>query len=170
MLFFGLVRAYKGLDLLLDAFGTIKDRLPDLQLLVAGEFYEDEKKYLEQIERFGLSDRVVLHNEFVADAEVQYWFSAADIVVQPYRSATQSGVSQVAFHFGKPMLVTDVGGLAEIVRHGEMGYAVKPDSREIADSLLDFYDNKREKLFIEAVNQEKKKYEWCRLTEKIIAL
>ena len=170
MLFFGLVRAYKGLDMLLDAFALVKEKLPELQLLVAGEFYEDEQKYREQIERLGLVERVVLHNEFVADSEVQYWFSVADIIVQPYRSATQSGVSQVASHFNKPMLVTNVGGLSEIVHHGEMGYAVKPDVGEIAVALLDFYGNNREETFIHAVAEEKKKYEWSVLTKKITEL
>ena len=170
MLFFGLVRAYKGLDLLLDAFATIKDQLPNLQLLVVGEFYEDRQKYENQISTLKIEDRVLLHNEFVADAEVQYWFSAADIVVQPYKSATQSGVTQVAFHFCKPMLVTNVGGLGEIVRHGQMGYAVEPKPQQIADAIADFYLNSREQSFITAVSEEKKKYDWGKLTQKILAL
>lgn len=170
ILFFGLVRAYKGLDLMLDALALVKDQLPELQLMVVGEFYEDEQKYVNQISNLGISDRVVLKNEFVPDADVKYWFSAADMVVQPYRSATQSGVTQVAFHFLKPMLVTNVGGLGEIVRHGQMGYAVEPEAQQIAPALEDFYLNNREKDFISVVSQEKKKYEWSRLTEKIIAL
>ena len=121
MLFFGLVRAYKGLDLLLDAFAKVKDRLPELQLIIAGEFYENEDKYRAQITANGLDERVILRNEFIPDADLRKYFGAADLIVQPYKSATQSGVTQVAFHFEKPMLVTNVGGLGEIVH--EIGRA-----------------------------------------------
>jgi glycosyltransferase involved in cell wall biosynthesis len=123
MLFFGLVRAYKGLDWLLDAFGLVKDELKDLQLIIAGEFYEDEDKYRTQIAALGLEDRVVVKNEFVADADLRKYFGASDLIVQPYKTATQSGVTQVAFHFEKPCLVTNVGGLGEIIHHQKMGYA-----------------------------------------------
>ena len=170
MLFFGLVRAYKGLDLLLDAFALMHKELPELRLLVAGEFYEDEEKYKKKIADSGLTDKVVVHNEFIADSELQYWFSAADLIVQPYKSATQSGVTQVAFHFNKPMLVTNVGGLGEIVRHGKMGYAVEPDSCAIAEALTDFYQNNRAQSFTDFVVKEKDKYTWDKLTAKFVGL
>ncbi len=168
MLFFGLVRAYKGLDLLLDAFAIIQNHLPDLQLLIAGEFYEDEEKYRKQIADNGLQDRVLVHNEFIADDELQYWFSAASLIVQPYKTATQSGVTQVAFHFCKPMLVTNVGGLGEIVHHQKMGYATPPDPQEIAEALADYYDNQREQAFTEYLVKEKDKYTWDKLTKKFL--
>ena len=142
MLFFGLVRAYKGLDWLLDAFAKVKEEVTDLQLIVAGEFYEDEDKYRAQIEANGLKDRVIVKNEFVADADLRKYFGAADLIVQPYKTATQSGVTQVAFHFEKPCLVTNVGGLGEIIHHGKMGYAVVPMVDTIADALIDYYENK----------------------------
>ena len=170
MLFFGLVRAYKGLDLLLDAFGMVKESLPDLRLLVAGEFYEDEEKYRKQIAENGLEDKVVVHNEFIADDDLQYWFSAADLIVQPYKSATQSGVTQVAFHFEKPMLVTNVGGLGEIVHHGKMGYTVEPKAEAIAEALTDFYTQQRELPFTEYVRKEKDKYTWDKLTKKFMEI
>ena len=164
MLFFGLVRAYKGLDLLIDALGKVKDRLPNLYLLVAGEFYEDENAYLKQIEANGLTDRVIIRNEFIADADLSKYFGAADLIAQPYKSATQSGVTQVAFHFEKPMLVTNVGGLGEIVHDGKMGYAVNPDSDAIAAAILDYFTNDRQAAFTEYVRSEKTKYAWSNLT------
>lgn len=163
-LFFGLVRAYKGLDLLIDALALVKDQLPNLRLLVAGEFYEDEQKYREQIERNGLTDRVIVRNEFIADDELKYYFGASSLITQPYRSATQSGVTQVAFHFEKPMLVTNVGGLGEIVHHGKMGYAVEPAPAAIAEALLDYYTQNRQEDFTKYLVSEKSKYSWDKLT------
>lgn len=175
LLFFGLVRAYKGLDLLLDAMPLLRNqlalkgiRLP--KLLIAGEFYEDEEKYRNQIEQNGLTDDVIIRNEFIPDNEINRYFSACDMVVQPYKTATQSGVTQVAFHFNKPMLVTNVGGLGEIVHHGKMGYAVNPDAQAIADSLTDFYTEQREADFTDYVIQEKNKYNWDKLTAKFLEM
>lgn len=160
MLFFGLVRAYKGLDLLLDAFGKVKDDLTNLQLIIAGEFYEDEEKYRKQILDKGLTSRVILKNEFIADADLRKYFGAADLIVQPYKTATQSGVTQVAFHFEKPCLVTNVGGLGEIIHHGKMGYAVEPRVEAIAASLLDYYQNDRQEAFTRYLIKEKELYGW----------
>lgn len=170
MLFFGLVRAYKGLDWLLDAFARVKEDLKDLQLIIAGEFYEDEDKYRKQIADNGLIDRVIIKNEFVADADLRKYFGAADLIVQPYKTATQSGVTQVAFHFEKPCLVTNVGGLGEIIHHGKMGYAVEPQVDAIADSLMDYYQNDRQAAFTEYLIQEKKKYEWDKMTRTFYSL
>ena len=170
MLFFGLVRAYKGLDLLLDAFGQVKDELKDLQLRVAGEFYEDEEKYRKQIATYGLTERVIVKNEFVADADLRKYFGAANLIVQPYKTATQSGVTQVAFHFEKPCLVTNVGGLGEIIHDSKMGYAVEPHADAIAKALKDYYQSDRQAAFTEYLIKEKKKYEWGRMTEVILGL
>lgn len=160
MLFFGLVRAYKGLDWLLDAFGKVKGELTNLQLIIAGEFYEDEEKYRKQILDKGLTSRVILKNEFIADADLRKYFGAADLIVQPYKTATQSGVTQVAFHFEKPCLVTNVGGLGEIIHHGKMGYAVEPRVEAIAASLLDYYQNDRQEAFTRYLIKEKELYGW----------
>ncbi|MBQ0137360.1 MAG: glycosyltransferase [Bacteroidales bacterium] len=170
LLFFGLVRAYKGLDLLLDALERIKDTQPDVQLLIAGEFYEDEDKYRQQIIRNGLVDRVILRNEFIPDADLRKYFGAADLIVQPYKSATQSGVTQVAFHFEKPILVTNVGGLGEIVHHGKMGYAVAPDSQEIAECMEDYFAHNRQTAFTAYLQKEKVKYGWDRMTQAFVQL
>ena len=164
MLFFGLVRAYKGLDLLLDAFGQVKDQLPDLRLIIAGEFYEHEDKYRAQIDANGLTDRVILRNEFIPDADLPAYFGAASLIVQPYKSATQSGVTQVAFHFEKPMLVTNVGGLGEIVHDHQMGYACEPTPDAIAADILDYYRNNRQPPFTTYLISQKSRYAWSNLT------
>lgn len=170
MLFFGLVRAYKGLDLLIDAFALIKDELPKLRLLIAGEFYEDEQKYRDQINQLGLDERIIVRNEFIPDSDLRKYFGAADLIVQPYKSATQSGVTQVAFHFEKPMLVTNVGGLGEIVHHGKMGYAVAPDAGQIAECLRDYYSQRRQAEFTDYLLREKNKYAWDKMSNAYLQL
>ena len=170
MLFFGLVRAYKGLDLLIDAFALVKDELPKLRLLIAGEFYEDEQKYRDQINQLGLDERIIVRNEFIPDSDLRKYFGAADLIVQPYKSATQSGVTQVAFHFEKPMLVTNVGGLGEIVHHGKMGYAVAPDAGQIAECLRDYYNHRRQAEFTDYLLHEKNKYAWDKMSNAYLQL
>ncbi len=170
MLFFGLVRAYKGLDLLLDAFEKVKDSLPNLQLIIAGEFYEDEDKYRTQIADLGLTERVIIRNEFVPDGDLRKYFGAADLIVQPYKTATQSGVTQVAFHFEKPMLVTNVGGLGEIVHDHKMGYACAPNAEDIAEDLMDYYQNKRQEAYTAYLQKEKTKYAWSNMTRAFIKI
>ncbi|MDR1730088.1 MAG: glycosyltransferase [Prevotellaceae bacterium] len=168
LLFFGFIRAYKGLDLLLDAFADKRLRAYNLKLIVAGEFYENEQFYLEKINALGIKSDVELRTHFIPDSEVNAYFCAADIVVQPYKSATQSGVTQIAYYFEKPMLVTDVGGLAEIVPNGKVGYVVTPNAQSIAAALVDFYENDREKFFSENAKIEKEKYAWSKLTESLL--
>jgi len=167
MLFFGIIRKYKGLDILLEAFADKRLQNKNLKLIVAGEFYEDEKPYLDLIEKYNLSESVILATTFIPDDEVVNYFCAADIIVQPYRNATQSGVTQIAYHFEKPMLVTDVGGLKEIVPHDKVGYVCEPTSGSVVDAILDFYNNDKEQQFIEGVIDEKNKYSWSKMTEKI---
>jgi glycosyltransferase involved in cell wall biosynthesis len=167
MLFFGLIRDYKGLDLILRAYADSRFRKMEVRLIVAGEFYSGSEKYFELEKELGLEGLVVWKSDFVPDSEVKYCFGAADIIVQPYKSATQSGVTQIAYHFEKPMLVTDVGGLAEIVPHGSVGYVVKPDMDEIADALTDFFKNNRQEEFTEGILKEKKKYSWSNMTRSV---
>jgi D-inositol-3-phosphate glycosyltransferase len=168
LLFFGFIRAYKGLDLLIEAFSDKRLRNRNLKLIVAGEFYEDDAPYRDLVKKFSLENEVLFFDHFIKDSEVSLFFSAADIVVQPYKSATQSGVTQIAFHFEKPMLVTDVGGLREIVPDGKCGYVVKPESELITESILDFFDNNRKALFTEGVKHEKAKFSWDKMTESIV--
>jgi len=168
LLFFGFIRAYKGLDLLLDAFADKRLRNRKLKLLVAGEFYEDDAPYRAKIKQHSLENEVIIFDRFIKDNEIPLFFGAADMVIQPYRSATQSGVTQIAFHYEKPMLVTEVGGLKEIIPHGKCGYVVRPDPQSIADSIVDFYDNHRKDLFVEGVRQEKQRFTWDKMTQAII--
>lgn len=167
ILFFGFIRQYKGLDLLLEAFADERLRQFPVKLIVAGEFYENPEPYLKIIQNLGLENHVVLRTKFIPDNDVRNYFSVADIIAQPYRTATQSGVSQIAYHFEKPMLVTNVGGLAEIIPDGKVGYVVDVDPKQIADALVDFYTQKRADNFIENIKVEKLKYEWSRMTEAI---
>ncbi len=160
LLFFGLIRDYKGLDLLLEALADARLEKIGLKLLVAGEFYSNEASYRHQVEQLGIADRVWFAGRYIPDKEVEYYFSAADMVVQPYKSATQSGVTQIAYHFDKPMLVTQVGGLAEIVQHGKGGYVCSPDAGEIADCLVDFYVQNRKSEFEAHVKLEKRRFSW----------
>lgn len=170
LLFFGLIREYKGLDLLLKAMSDERlDNYP-LKLIVAGEFYEKKEPYLQMIDNLDIKDRVIICDKYIPDEEVKNFFNLADMVVQPYKSATQSGVTQVAYHFEKPMLVTDVGGLREIVPDGKVGYVVEPEPKKIADAICDFYDNERKEFFEANIVEEKKKYEWSKMTETIMKL
>jgi glycosyltransferase involved in cell wall biosynthesis len=169
ILFFGLIRKYKGLDLLIEAFSLLKAN-PHNKLLIAGEFYEDKQPYLDLISKYKLEEQIILLNQFIPNDDVKYYFSAADIVALPYRSATQSGVTQVSFHFEVPTLVTNVGGLGEIIPHNVAGYVVEPNPQAIATSLEDYFENNKEQSFTEGMKQEKQKYEWSIFVNEIIAL
>ncbi len=155
LLFFGFIRSYKGLDILLHAFGDSNVRKYKLKLIVAGEFYENDLPYRALIRDLDLDEDVILFDRFIREDEVALFFSAADLVVQPYRSATQSGVTQIAYHFGKPMLVTDVGGLSEIVADGKCGYVVKPEPEYVTKAIIDYFSNNRKNQFTEGVKNER---------------
>jgi len=160
MLFFGLIRDYKGLDILLDAFADEQLSDPSIRLIIAGEFYSNADKYHEQIKRLDLTDRIILKAIYIPDNEVANYFNAASLVVQPYKTATQSGVTQVAYHFNKPMIVTNVGGLKEMIPDGKVGYVVEPDSKVLAAAISRYFSENREDEFKSNMAQEKKKYSW----------
>ncbi len=167
LLFFGFIRDYKGLDWLLEAFADERLRKYPVKLIVAGEFYTSAEKYYHLIKEKGLSEYVVLRTDFIADDEVAYYFGASDMIVQPYKSATQSGVTQIAFNYNKPMLVTDVGGLSETIPHGKVGYVVNPEPSAITEAIIDFYENNRCEYFIQNVISEKEKFSWGSMVETI---
>ncbi len=167
ILFFGLIRDYKGLDLLIEAFSDIRFRNRKIKVLVAGEFYTDPEKIFKLIDEKGIGDEVIIKSEFIPDKEVASWFCASDLVVQPYKSATQSGITQIGYNFLKPMLVTNVGGLPEIITHNKSGYVVNPEPTAIADAIDDFYTNKREKDLIKGVISDKKKFGWDKMIDSI---
>jgi glycosyltransferase involved in cell wall biosynthesis len=171
ILFFGFIRQYKGLDLLLEAMkilkeNTVNSSLQIPKLLIAGEFYEDRKSYDTLIESYNLSSRLIQNTKFISDSEVRYYLSAADFVIQPYRNATQSGVTPLAYHFEKPMLVTNVGGLPDLVPHGKAGIVTEPNAQAIADGITTLYEL-GENYFLPHLREEKKKYSWGKLTEVI---
>jgi len=172
VLFFGLIRDYKGLDLLLDAWARLyrDGKTAGRKLIVAGEFYASKEPYLRQIETLGLQDEVILHDRFIPDEEVKYYFSAADFVVQPYKTATQSGVTQVAYQFCTPMVVTGVGGLAEIVPDGRVGYVCKPESADVALAVERMYEPGVLARFRDNLVEERKRFSWETMCDRITEL
>jgi len=167
LLFFGFIRDYKGLDLILQAMADDRVRQLNVKLIVAGEFYTNAKPYLDLITQLNIADKLILKTDFIPDDEVRNYFCAADMVVQPYKHATQSGVTQICYHFDRPMLVTNVGGLPENVPNGKVGYVVEPQPTAIADAIVDFYGNHREFVMRDNIKIEKKKYAWSEMTKKI---
>ncbi len=167
LLFFGFIRDYKGLDILLHAMADERIRQLNVKLIVAGEFYTDAKPYAEMITQLGIADKLILKTDFIPDGEVRNYFCAADMVVQPYKHATQSGVTQICYHFDRPMLVTNVGGLPEIVPNGKVGYVVEPNAQAVADAIVDFYKNHKEFVMRDNIKVEKKKYAWSAMLNKI---
>lgn len=174
LLFFGFIRRYKGLDLLLEALKLVKNNgaatgLHNIKLLIAGEFYEDEKGYLDKIQQLGIGENVLLKTGFIPEEEVKYYFGAADVVVQPYRNATQSGVTPLAYHFEKPMIVTNVGALPDYVPHEKVGLVTAPDPQAIADAIVRYFQL-GEQYFIPHLRNEKGKYSWEKLVLSITGL
>ena len=160
ILFFGFVRKYKGLDLLMEGFARSGLKDQKVKLMVAGEFYDDSATYFDLAKTLGIEDALVFRNEYIPENEVKNYFGAASIVAQTYRSATQSGVTQIAYHFERPMLVTDVGGLSEIVPHEKAGFVVDPFPEAIAESLARFFQDDLEEQFEKNVAVEKQRYSW----------
>lgn len=167
VLFFGFIRKYKGLDLLLKAFGEKALYDSDIELIIAGEYYEDNKPYKDIIEEHQLKNKIHLFDAFIPNADVHYYFSACDIVAQPYRSATQSGISQIAYYYRKPMLVTNVGGLPEIVMNNKTGWVVNVDEQEISKGIMEAFKNESYLKMSEDIESERRRFEWSTFTNVI---
>tara|TARA_B100001287_G_scaffold251189_1_gene232220 strand:- start:550 stop:1668 length:1119 start_codon:yes stop_codon:yes gene_type:complete len=163
ILFFGFIRKYKGLDFLIEAMSNKLINERKIKLIIAGEFYENEKYYKQKIHDLNLSKSIIIFDHYINNNEVSKYFCAADIVVQPYLSATQSGISMIALHFNRPVLATNVGGLSDYIKNNQNGYLIEPNSKKIVDSLLDFFDNKKSKFFEENIKLMKKQYSWSNL-------
>jgi len=170
ILFFGFIRKYKGLDILLEAMHDARIREQDIHLIIAGEYYGDQEYYEQLVHQYQLESTAHLFTEFIPNDEVRYYFSAADLVVQPYRTATQSGITQIAYHFDKPMVVTNVGGLAENVPDGKVGFVTNPDATAIADAILRFYEPGSLPGLQEHIREEKKKYSWETFIQQMMAV
>lgn len=160
LLFFGFIRKYKGLDLLLQAMADERIKQLGIKLIVAGEYYEDAAPYEELIRKNDLQERVILKTTYIPSEDVRYYFCAVDMIVQPYKTATQSGVTQIAYHFERPMLVTNVGGLPETVPDKKVGYVTEIDPTSIADAIYDFYFYNREQQFTNNTVTEKQRFLW----------
>ena len=167
LLFFGFVRKYKGLDIMLEVMSDKRIQDLGIKLIIAGEFYDNQVEYTKKIEDLNISDYVILKNNFIPESEVKNYFCASDLITQTYRSATQSGVTQIAYHFERPMLVTNVGGLAEIVPHNKVGYVCDINISKIVDCILDFYNKHKEAEFSKNTKKEKKRFTWSELVTGI---
>ena len=170
ILFFGLIRHYKGLDILLEALAAPEIKNQGVKLLIAGEFYDDKNFYLQLIKKLYLQDCVIVHDKFIPNDEVRDYFCAANLVAQTYRNATNSGVTMVGYFYEKPMLVTNVGGLSEIVPNEVCGYVVENNCALISEKVVDFFANNRENEFVKNVKIEKKKYEWTEFINSLLTL
>jgi D-inositol-3-phosphate glycosyltransferase len=170
MLFFGFIRDYKGLDVLLEAVSLIKDKI-DFTLIVAGEFYSNEEKYVSLIKTLNLENKVKLFSDFIPTNEVKNYFCACDVVVLPYKSATQSGIVQIANNFDKPMISTNVGGLGEVIASGKTGYLVeKENPKELAEAILKYYNEEKEAEFVNNIRNESAKYSWSEFVKGMMEL
>ena len=170
ILFFGLIRHYKGLDILLEALAAPEIKNQGIKLLIAGEFYDDKNFYLQLIKKLNLQDCVIVHDKFIPNDEVRDYFCASNLVAQTYRNATNSGVTMVGYFYEKPMLVTNVGGLSEIVPNEVCGYVVENNCALISEKVVDFFANNRENEFVKNVKIEKKKYEWTEFINSLLTL
>ena len=169
ILFFGYIRPYKGLDLLLNAMATNAIKHANIKLLIVGEFYEDAQPYHDLIKTLALEERLIIHSEFVPDNKVKNYVCAADFIIQPYKNATQSGVTPLAYYFEKPMLVTNVGALADSVPNGKVGEVVEPNADAIAKGIETLYNNGAA-YYADNIKEEKKKYSWSQMADNFILL
>jgi len=167
LLFFGLIREYKGLDILINAMEKIKTELEDYTLLIVGECYENENKYTDLIKKAGITDNVKCHYSFIPDNEVGKYFSATDVVVLPYKTASQSGIVQIAYHFDTPVIVSNVGGLPEIVDEGKTGYCVEPNSNAFAKAIKAFYENDNISEMNSNISEYKSQFSWDAMVKAI---
>lgn len=170
ILFFGLVRKYKGLDLLLKAMAEDAVKQMNIKLLVVGEFYDSKEEYLEIINEYDLNDRVIIKDEYIPTSDIKFYFSAVDLVAQTYHSASQSGISQIAYNFEVPLLVTNIGGLPEMVIHNKLGYITSKETSDIAKYICEFYEADKFDSFSENIQKEKTKYTWNNFSKEILNL
>ncbi|OQX95873.1 hypothetical protein B6I21_03175 [candidate division KSB1 bacterium 4572_119] len=167
LLFFGYIREYKGLHVLLQAMPLIFKKM-DIKLVVAGEFYDSKNKYEDLIDDLSLGDSVQIFDDYIPNEKVGLFYAAADVVVLPYISATQSGIIQIAYHFNKPVITTDVGGLPEVVEVGKTGDIVPAENPQaLADAIVNFFDNKNQNKFPDNVKEYKQRFSWDRLAREI---
>lgn len=168
ILFFGFVRAYKGLKYLIQALPEVRSVIQDITLLIVGEFWTDKQKYLRLIKELDLEDSIIIIDQYIPNEDVGLYFRVAHLVVQPYTSATASGIIQIAFGFNKPVIATKVGSLSDVVEDGKTGYLVEPgSSHELAKAIIKFFQENRMEMFSENIQKENEKFSWERMVELI---
>jgi D-inositol-3-phosphate glycosyltransferase len=170
ILFFGLIRPYKGLDILLDALSDADLKTESFKLLIAGEFYEDKEKYLQKITHYQLENKIILKDYFIPDNEVNLYFSACDAVIQPYKSATNSGVSMVSYFYNKPIISTNVGGLKEIIQDNRTGWLCEPNPKDIAKAIKKFLSTNDLSSMEQNIQAFKKEFSWENFIQKMLLL
>jgi glycosyltransferase involved in cell wall biosynthesis len=169
LLFFGFIRPYKGLDLLLEAVSDERFKDKKFKVVVAGEWYEDSRSYYEMIKKLNIGERLIMKDHFIPESQVATYFSAADVCVLPYRSATQSGITATALHFEVPLIVTNVGGLSEAVKGGELGYVVnEPDPIQLKVGIETYFENTNQNQYIDAIQREKKQNSWSNFAAQLM--
>lgn len=169
ILYFGYVRPYKGVMVLIDAMKhMVESGATDVILMIVGEFYEDQRKYRQKVNDLNLIPYIQFVSDYIPNDRVRLFFSAADVVVLPYLSATQSGIVQIAYNFDKPVITTNVGGLSEVVINGKTGFVVPPDNPDaLAGAITKFYEENRENEFASNVRREKERFSWDNLVAAI---
>ncbi len=170
VLFFGLIRKYKGLDILIKGFARVADQLEHVKLLIAGEFYDDQQEYLELIKTLDLRNKILIHDHFIPNEQVKHYFCASSLLAQTYLSATQSGVAQIAYSFDLPILATRVGGLPEVVDHERTGYVVDTDPEAVGKAILDFFTADREDSMRKAMHEDAQRFEWSYFVDNLMDL
>ncbi|MCM1495517.1 MAG: glycosyltransferase family 4 protein [Bacteroides sp.] len=171
LLFFGFVRKYKGLKYLLQAMPRVSRELSNIKLFIVGDFGSDKQEYLEMIQNLKIQAYIEIHDGYIPDKEVEKFFAASDVVVLPYESATQSGIVQIAYGFGTPVIASNVGGLPEVVVDGKTGFITNAkDSDDLAGKIIQFFNEKRADEFRNEIVKEADKYSWEHLTQTVEAL
>ena len=165
----GLIRDYKGLDILIESAKTIKTKIDNFKIIVVGECYTSEKTFVDLAKKFNVTDCIDFRFEFIPDDKVKYYFSAADLIVLPYRSASQSGIVPIAYHFDKPVIVSNVGGLPEVVEVGESGFVCEPTPNDLSKSIINFFDHDLNQ-FTEFISEYKMNFSWSSFVKNIISL
>lgn len=168
LLFFGFVRKYKGLDILLDALPSVIKEFPSLRLIIAGEYYDDEEKYRSHIRQNKLEEHCIVFNKFISDSEVKFFFCASEALVLPYKSATQSGVTQISYHFDTPMIISNVGGLAEHFDHMQEGLICQPNAESVAQGILKLCRDEIYKDMSKYIETSKQKFSWQTFTKSLL--
>lgn len=166
LLFFGFVREYKGLKYLIQAMPKVRKVFPDIKLLIVGDFDKNKETYLKLIKECNVGNNIEIHDGYIPDKDVEKYFSACDLVVLPYESATQSGIVQIAYGFEKPVVVTKVGGLPDVVTDGETGYVAESRNPEkLAEAVIKFFREKKAEIFCTNIKREQYKFSWDRMVE-----